>query len=1314
MDIGLTFGAWLRRRRRLLDLTQKELARQVGCAVVTIRKFEADDRKPSKELAERLAACLKLFPEEYDEFIAFARSEPYLDQISPPDVPSTPSPWSPIPTPGLTTQSTPLPDPAREQQIRFCTSPGGIRIAYATVGQGPPLVKVANWLSHLEYDWRSPVWRHWLEGLSNRHTLVRYDERGCGLSDWDIEDFSIDAWVRDLETVVETVGLDRFPLLGMSQGGPIAIAYAVRHPEKVSHLILYGTFARGWIKRNPPLEEVEEIETWLKLIKVGWGRENPAFRQVFAGYFLPEGTPEQISWFTDLQRLSTSTENAIRFSNAFWDIDVSDLATRVAVPTLVLHARDDASAPFDEGRQLAALIPNAQLVSLESKNHILLEDEPAWSQFLAEVYKFLGTSGWHNQTTVGTLNPILNVTTPPFFEQTDELSEVEQPIFVAREAELAQLNAFLDAALAGQGRIAFVTGEAGSGKTALVKEFARQACRQQAGLIVAGGNCNAYGGPGDPYLPFREILELLTGGVETCCVVGMRRQRRTCRLWELMPQAVRTLVEVGPDLVDTFISGKALAARAAGAAPLGADWPAGLRALLAEKATAQNSANLQQSDFFAQYARFLQRLAQRQPLLLLLDDLQWADAGSINLLFHLGRQLPGQQILLVGAYRPGEVALGRAGERHPLEPVTHEFQRYFGHVQVDLARSAGRPFVDALLDSRPNRLRSGFRQTLYNLTKGHALFTVEILRSMQARGDLVRDETGHWVKGPGLDWNILPARIEGIIAERVDRLPPDLRAILEVAAVEGEDFTAEVVARAQGIEQWRVVQGLSGREGSRLANNQGSRRVGAGRQRVSGYRFRHILFQRYLYSSLDETKRSYLHEAVGNALEYFYEGRTDAVVAQLARHFQAAGLMGKAVDYLLQAGQSAARMSAHQEAIAHFEKGLSLLESLPAGPECNRQELLLQIALGNILIPVKGYGSPDVAQAYTRAWLLCRQAGESPELFPAMYGLWVFKYVRAELQAALELAHQFLRLVQRGPAKEPLPVAHHMMGITMFNLGEIPAAAEHLEQCVALYNRRSPHLPALDYGQDPKITALSHLALSLWLLGYPQKALKKINRAINLARNHPQPYNMAFAQTFAAIFHQFCRNGRAVQKKAAAAVELSDQHGFVVWATVGAGLRGWSLAQLGRQEQGLAQMDDAFAKLQTIGSEIFRPYFLALLAETYAQAGNVGQALTILNQALTIAGQSGDRFWEAELHRLMGELLPNSEKAEAGFVKAVKTAHRQGAKSLELRAATSLYRLWQGREKQKDAHLMLAEIYSRFTEGADTPDLIEAAILLEA
>jgi len=280
-----------------------------------------------------------------------------------------------------------------QQEIRFCNAADGVRIAYATVGQGPPLVKAANYLTHLEHDWNGPVWRHWLRGLARHHTLVRYDERGCGLSDWDVTDFSLEAWVQDLESVVAAVGLERFPLLGISQGAAVSVAYAVRHPEKVSHLVLYGGYARGRFNRDLTAEEMLQAETMIDVIRVGWGKENPAFRQLFTTMLMPDGTEAQMDWLNELARISATPENAAAMERAFYLIDVTEQAQQVSVPTLVLHSREDAGIPFEEGRLLAALIPDARFVPLDSRNHILLEDEPAWSRFLAEVRAFLGVIG---------------------------------------------------------------------------------------------------------------------------------------------------------------------------------------------------------------------------------------------------------------------------------------------------------------------------------------------------------------------------------------------------------------------------------------------------------------------------------------------------------------------------------------------------------------------------------------------------------------------------------------------------------------------------------------------------------------------------------------------------------------------------------------------------------------------------------------------------------------------------------------------------------------------------------------------------------
>jgi pimeloyl-ACP methyl ester carboxylesterase/DNA-binding CsgD family transcriptional regulator len=290
-----------------------------------------------------------------------------------------------------------------EQRIRFCRSADGTSIAYAEHGSGPPVVKAANWLTHLEHDWRRPVWRHWLDELAKGHRVVRYDERGCGLSDRDVDELSLDLFVADLESVVDAAELDRFALIGFSQGGAIAIGYAARHPDRVSHLVLFGAYARGRLKRDPSPEERDEAELLQRIIRVGWGRPDPVFRRIFTTRFVPDGSAEQLEWFDELQRVSASPRTAERLRACWSQIDVTDLLDEVDVPTLIAHARGDAVVPSAEGRLLASRIRGARFRPLEGRNHVLLEDEPAWPVFLAELRDFLGTQDLSRRETLDDL-----------------------------------------------------------------------------------------------------------------------------------------------------------------------------------------------------------------------------------------------------------------------------------------------------------------------------------------------------------------------------------------------------------------------------------------------------------------------------------------------------------------------------------------------------------------------------------------------------------------------------------------------------------------------------------------------------------------------------------------------------------------------------------------------------------------------------------------------------------------------------------------------------------------------------------------------
>jgi adenylate cyclase len=393
----------------------------------------------------------------------------------------------------------------------------------------------------------------------------------------------------------------------------------------------------------------------------------------------------------------------------------------------------------------------------------------------------------------------------------------------------------------------------------------------------------------------------------------------------------------------------------------------------------------------------------------------------------------------VGAYRPEEVASGRDGPstssgqraRHPLDPVVNEFQREFGDIPVNLGQAESRDFVEAFLDSEPNRLAIAFRDMLYRQTRGHPLFTIELLRGLQERGDLVKDQEGHWAEGPALDWQKLPARVEAVIAERIGRLAQPLRAALRVASLEGEVFTAEVVARLQATDEREMVERLSRDldRRHRLVRAQAIERLGA--RRISRYRFRNYLFQKYLYDNLDNVERAYLHEEVGNALEELYGEQASEIAAatatagvaaiapQLAWHFQEAGIEDKAIHYLHQAGDRAVQLSAYQEAIGHLSRGLEMLTALPDPGDADghlkraEQELALQLALGMAWQGIKGAQAPDMEKAYTRASELCQQLGKTAQLCLVVGGLSNIYYVRAAHLRARELAEGALSLAQQ-------------------------------------------------------------------------------------------------------------------------------------------------------------------------------------------------------------------------------------------------------------------------------------------------------------
>ncbi len=557
---------------------------------------------------------------------------------------------------------------------------------------------------------------------------------------------------------------------------------------------------------------------------------------------------------------------------------------------------------------------------------------------------------------------------PAFLEQ---MEEAPAPVFVGRERELEQLDGFLQKAQDGRGGLAFVIGGPGRGKTALLEAFSRRASEARADLLVVWGECSAYTGVGDPYLPFRRAMGMLTGDLESRWAAGRISCREATRLWEAMPSVTREVVEVGPDLIDVFVAGRGVLSRLRSAVEGSASWIERL-AMLADRER-PSPGELEQRNLFEQVEVVLAEIAERNPLLLVLDDLQWADGASINLLFHLGRRLAGRRVLIVGAYRPEEIALDRGGEPHPLKPVLSEFKRQYGEAWIDLGTvkdEEGRSFVEGYLDSEPNRLSEDFRKALFMQTGGHPLFTVELLQDLQERGDLILDEEGRWVEGRELDWSILPARVEGVIEERIGRLEEPLRETLSIASVEGVDFTAQVVARVQQVGERKLIKRLSREleKKHRLVRSKDEARVGE--HYLYRYRFTHLLFQRFLYNDLSAAERRTMHGEVARVLEELYAGERDAITVQLANHYTEAGEADKAIEYLQGAGDRARMVFAHEEAIQFYERALAFEKEKGYDDQAARTLMKLGLTFHN------SFKFQQAHHAYEEGFIFWRQAGE--------------------------------------------------------------------------------------------------------------------------------------------------------------------------------------------------------------------------------------------------------------------------------------------------------------------------------------------------
>jgi DNA-binding SARP family transcriptional activator len=831
----------------------------------------------------------------------------------------------------------------------------------------------------------------------------------------------------------------------------------------------------------------------------------------------------------------------------------------------------------------------------------------------------------------GIRKPALVLEPPGFLDEAED--ELEPPVFVTRERELDRLDSFLEQALNGQGGVAFVTGGPGQGKTALLDAFARRAMDEHPQLLVARGNCSAYAGVGDPYLPFRHLLGMLTGvDVAARWAAGAISRDHARRLWKALPTAVEALLSRGASLIGTVLHGEALLSRTAAVLPHRLDWLERLRALTRQ--ARDRPVDLEQSFLFEQCAEVLSALADQHPLVLVLDDLQWADKASLSLLFHLGRRLAGSRILIACAYRPEEVALGRDGQRHPLEKVVHEFKRTFGDARVDLDRAdrvEARRFVDALLDTEANRLGKGFRGALYRRTGGHPLFTIELLRAMQEREELVRDADGDgaWIEGPALNWEILPARVEAVIEQRVRRLDPVLKEIVSVASVEGEVFTAQVLAAVQDMAEAallrRLTQELQGQH--RLVSEQEEVQVGS--RRLDRYKFSHILVQDHVYRQLGRGERRVLHGQVGAALEGLYQGEQDEIAVQLALHFHKAGDDRRAFQHLVLAAENAARSYANDEAGAHYTRAIELAERISSDAislaKLHRGRGLARETLGQF----------DQARADHKAILrIARAAGERSVEWRALIDLgklWAsrdYEQTRVRFEQALELARRMddpLALAaslnwmgnwHANAEDSPTAVAYHqealeivealgnhravartldLLGLAYLLGGDLRASAPHYDRAIALC-RALDDRPCLVTGLIARAAIVSELIMLASVpVAEPPDALRDVEEAIRIAGQIDSASDEAWAHWALGLLH-----------------------------TV-----------RGRFGPALEALEGGLRIASSIGHREFEVGNRCALGVLYLELPAPGEAKRHLERALTLAGELRSQIW---IHRTTGAL----------------------------------------------------------------------------
>jgi predicted ATPase/class 3 adenylate cyclase len=845
--------------------------------------------------------------------------------------------------------------------------------------------------------------------------------------------------------------------------------------------------------------------------------------------------------------------------------------------------------------------------------------------------------------------------------------------FVGRTTEFETLCQALEQAGAGRGQVVALVGEPGVGKSRLFWEFTHSR-RTLDWLILESGSVSY--GKATAYLPVIDLLKAYFT-IEDRDDVRKIREKITGKLLTL-DKALEPTLPAFLTLLDVEVD----------------DPSAG-----SGQAIWQNIDPPQRRQrTLDAVKRLLLQESQIQPLVVVIEDLHWIDSETQALLDSLIESLPAARILLLVNYRP-EYQHGWGSKT------------YYTQLRIDpLPPENAEELLQALLGSDSSL--APLKQLLIARTEGNPFFLEESIRTLVETKFLV-GERGSYRLEKTLESTQVPVTVQAVLAARIDRLPAEEKRLLQSAAVVGKDVRLVLLQAIADQSEEEINRGLIRLQAAEFLYE-------ASLFPEVEYTFKHALTHEVAYGSLLQERRRILHIRIVEGIERLYPDRLGEHVELLAHHASRGELLENAVEYLHQAGKKAASRSATQEAIAYFEQALDALKQLPESHQTLEKAISLRVDLGPTLISTKGFGAIEVEENYTRARVLCEQLGQTPQLFPVLWGLARMHDIRGQLRVGQELGKQLLRLAQQAQEPALLLEAHHELWANLTELGELTSARTHLEQGFVLYDpEKHRHHAFLYGGHDPGVCCQYHAAQVLWLLGYPDQALRRSRESMSLARELSHPSTMASASYFIAWFHQHRGEGQAVQERVEEIIALSTDHGFQRWSLQTAFLQGWLLYGQGEREAGKAQMAKALSTELARGMPgRWRVHSAALLADTYSKTGQTVEGLNVVTEALTRAQLTGCRYYDAELYRIKGELLlgqtsANEEQAEACFQSALRVARGQSAKSLELRAAMSLSRLWQKQGKTAEARQLLGEIYGWFTEGFDTADLKAAKALLE-